>query len=135
VTGELPLSPLHDNVRRPGRNGPEVVLTSSTRRFSLPGTSLHISRQLSHDLERVLAGGHVAIDHVAQLADEGDPCRLAARLREGGTSITTTLVILWLALSMRGAPVEELLARPEAAVVPGQAAVVARGSTDAGLRQ
>ena len=70
-------------------------------------------------LEGVLAAGQVAIDHAAQLAGTNDPDRLAARLREHGLSVTTTLVMLRLALSMRGAPerVEELLARPEAALL------------------
>jgi imidazolonepropionase-like amidohydrolase len=91
-------------------------ITSTARASGIPVTG-HVPGRVG--LARVLEGGQVALDHVAQLAGETDPGRVAARLRSAKVSVTTTLVMLRLSLSMRGAPerLEELLARPEARLV------------------
>lgn len=89
----------------------EITRAAKGRRMPVTG---HIPTRVG--LEGVLDGGQVAIDHAAQVAGLAEPGRLAERLRQGGVSVTSTLVMLRLALSMRGSPerVEELLARPEA---------------------
>ena len=88
-------------------------ITDAARDKGIPVTG-HIPGAVG--LDGVLRGGQVAVDHAGQLAGLGEAGRLAARLRAGGLSVTTTLVMLRLSLSMRGAPerVEELLARREA---------------------
>jgi imidazolonepropionase-like amidohydrolase len=62
----------------------------------------------------VLAGGQVAVDHAAQLAD-GDPGGMAGRVRSAGVSVTTTLVMLEIANLLSGTParLDSLLALPE----------------------
>jgi len=96
-------------------------ITDAARDTGIPVTG-HIPGPVG--LEGVLRGGQVAVDHAGQLAGLGEAGRLAARLREGGLSVTTTLVMLRLSLSMRGAPErvyprsEELMRALDAAGVP-----------------
>jgi imidazolonepropionase-like amidohydrolase len=67
-------------------------------------------------VDGVLESGQVGVDHVGQFMGEGPPEPLAQRVRRARISVTTTLVMLRLAFTLRGAPelVESLLARPEA---------------------
>ena len=64
----------------------------------------------------VLESGQVGVDHVEHFAGEGPPEQLAQEVRRAGVSVTTTLVMLRLAFTLRGAPerMDSLLARPEA---------------------
>jgi imidazolonepropionase-like amidohydrolase len=64
----------------------------------------------------VLEGGQAGVDHLAQFLGTDAPATLAPRVGRAGIAVTTTLVMLHRALSMRSAPevVEQLLARPEA---------------------
>jgi imidazolonepropionase-like amidohydrolase len=91
-------------------------ITSTARANGIPVTG-HVPSRVG--LARVLESGQVAVDHVAQLTGGSDPGRVAARLSSAKVSVTTTLVMLRLSLSMRGAPerMEGLLARPEARLV------------------
>jgi imidazolonepropionase-like amidohydrolase len=63
----------------------------------------------------VLEGGQVGVDHVEQFAGEGPAEPLAQKVRRAGISVTTTLTMLRLAFTLRGAPerMDSLLARPE----------------------
>lgn len=70
-------------------------------------------------LDQVLDGEQVGVDHAGGLAVGGEPRLIASRLKQADVAVTTTLVMLRLALSMRGAPerLEELLAAPEAKLI------------------
>jgi imidazolonepropionase-like amidohydrolase len=67
-------------------------------------------------VEAVLAGGQVAIDHIANLVGAGEPAAVARRVREAGVAVTSTLVMARIAATLRGAPerLDSMLARPEA---------------------
>jgi imidazolonepropionase-like amidohydrolase len=66
-------------------------------------------------VDGVLESGQVGVDHVGQFAGEGAAEPLAQRVRRAGISVTTTLTMLRLAFTLRGAPerMDSLLARPE----------------------
>ncbi len=63
----------------------------------------------------VLESGQVGVDHVSHFTGEGPAEPLAQQVRRAGVSVTTTLVMLRLAFTLRGAPelMDSLLARPE----------------------
>jgi imidazolonepropionase-like amidohydrolase len=89
----------------------EIVRAARRRGIAVTG---HIPAAVGVDA--VLERGQVGVDHVGQFLGTGSATSLATRVRAAGVSVTSTLVMLHRALSMRGAPkmVEELLARPEA---------------------
>jgi imidazolonepropionase-like amidohydrolase len=66
-------------------------------------------------VDGVLESGQVGVDHMGHFMGEGPPGLLAQRVRRAGISVTTTLVMLRLAFTLRGAPelMDSLLARPE----------------------
>lgn len=88
----------------------EIVRTA--QRLGIPVTG-HVPSAVGVD--GVLASGQVGVDHVSELLD-GDPGDVARQVRRSGVGVTTTLVMLDRALTMRGRPeaVESLLALPEA---------------------
>jgi imidazolonepropionase-like amidohydrolase len=94
---------------------PEVYreIVRVARAEGIPVTG-HIPTEVG--VEGVLESGQVGVDHVGQFMGEGPPEPLAKRVSHAGISVTTTLVMLRLAFTLRGAPelVESLLARPEA---------------------
>jgi imidazolonepropionase-like amidohydrolase len=93
---------------------PEVYreIVRAARAQGIPVTG-HIPTAVG--LEGVLVSGQLGVDHVGQFMGEGSPAVLAQRVRSVGVSVTTTLVMLRLAFTLRGAPelMDSLLARPE----------------------
>lgn len=92
----------------------EILRTAKAERIPVTG---HVPGPVGVDA--VLAGGQVAVDHVANLAlgaAQEPPAALAKRVHGAGVAVTTTLVMVRIAAAMRGAPerLDSMLARPEA---------------------
>jgi imidazolonepropionase-like amidohydrolase len=127
-----------DEVRREKRLGYDYVKVYATLQPDVYQEILHTAREegiavTGHvpgpvGLDAVLAGGQVAVDHVANLVTAGSGSRaespeaLARRVHEAGVAVTTTLVMARIAAVLRGSPehLDSMLARPEARWLSGE---------------
>jgi imidazolonepropionase-like amidohydrolase len=88
----------------------EIVRVARAQGIPVTG---HIPTEVG--VEGVLESAQVGVDHVGHFVGEGPAEPLAQRVHRAGISVTTTLVMLPLAFTLRGAPerMDSLLARPQ----------------------